>query len=210
MFKLPVLESAERLGWATYTNNDGERFDAFHPILLSEYVEMIRDGLEPPTQQIQVANQQSGFTEENSDTTRERARRATSAIVRDARFGTDVLAAYGNRCAMCGVGLKIVVGAHIYPASAPESPDVVSNGMCLCENHHRAFDRHLIWVEPDHLGIRLHPTLDPATDYEPDRNFVQTTFQQLSTPEVAEHAPNPEMFRRRYAYYENFYTWSQH
>lgn len=47
-----------------------------------------------------------------------RLRRAVSALIRDTRFSGSVLDAYMRRCAMCGLGLNLVQGAHIYPASA--------------------------------------------------------------------------------------------
>ena len=50
----------------------------------------------------------------------------------------------------------LVQGAHIYPARASDSPDKVWNGLALCSNHHTAFDRHLIWVEPSSRRVLLH------------------------------------------------------
>lgn len=46
---------------------------------------------------------------------------------------------YDDQCAACGVGLDIVEAAHIVQ-HALSGDDAIENGLCLCPNHHTAFD----------------------------------------------------------------------
>ena len=73
-------------------------------------------------------------------------RRALRAI----DFRARVLSAYEYRCAMCGVQLKLVEGAHILPVQQPDSTDHTSNGIALCALHHRAYDRSLVTFEANY------------------------------------------------------------
>ena len=73
---------------------------------------------------------------------------------RDPLFRSNVLAAYGYVCAMCGwdgrmyqqaVGLS---AAHLRWHSH-DGPDDVSNGLSLCELHHKLLDLGVIGLTPD-------------------------------------------------------------
>ncbi len=67
-------------------------------------------------------------------------------LVRDAAFRRTITSIYDNRCAVCEMkaidhlGRPIVDGAHIKPFSKFYD-DRIDNGICLCKNHHWAFDR---------------------------------------------------------------------
>jgi putative restriction endonuclease len=64
---------------------------------------------------------------------------------RDPNFRNAVLQAYGYRCGVCGMDLRIAnltVGleaAHIKWHTA-QGPDIVANGVSLCSLHHKLFD----------------------------------------------------------------------
>src|SRR5262249_16312605 len=136
----------------------------------------------------------SGLTRDDTAEAAERARRFASALARDAAFSKDVRKAYADRCAMCGLGLGLVVGAHIYPVSAPGSPDKVSNGLSLCQNHHAAFDNHKIWINPSTFEIRLHnEILSAATSNSAARRFVALTYKNLRLPSDSTKHPGREM-----------------
>ena len=106
--------------------------------------------------------------------------------------------AYGGRCAMCGLNFGLVVAAHIHPVAAPGSVDEVRNGLCLCPNHHQAFDNHRIWVNPDTGEIKVHPLLRTATT-PGDRAVVDTLHPAIQLPADRAARPRPDMFRQRYA-----------
>jgi putative restriction endonuclease len=65
-----------------------------------------------------------------------------------------VLAAYGNRCALCRVKLHLgfapvalgLEAAHVRWFQF-DGPDVVNNGIALCAFHHKAFDLGAFTVE---------------------------------------------------------------
>ncbi|HEX8703865.1 MAG TPA: HNH endonuclease signature motif containing protein [Myxococcaceae bacterium] len=71
------------------------------------------------------------------------------ALARDPAFAVTVRKMYKDRCAACGVSLGITEAAHLvsYALSRDNSP---LNGVCLCPNHHTAFDlADLVSFGPD-------------------------------------------------------------
>ena len=77
-------------------------------------------------------------------------------LVRSAVFGREVLRAYQSTCAISGLQLLSTTGAaplldacHIVPWSVSHD-DTIGNGLALCPNLHRAFDRHLFWIDGDY------------------------------------------------------------
>jgi putative restriction endonuclease len=64
-------------------------------------------------------------------------------------FRRQVLFAYGNRCAVTRVQLKLVDAAHILPVGAAGSSDHVRNGLALSPTYHRAFDTSLIYLDEE-------------------------------------------------------------
>jgi putative restriction endonuclease len=70
-----------------------------------------------------------------------------SRLSREAGFRRKVLFAYGNRCAVTRVQLRLVDAAHILPVGAPGSVDLVRNGVALSPTYHRAFDAGLIYLD---------------------------------------------------------------
>ena len=80
----------------------------------------------------------------------------TEVLVRSAVFSREVLRAYQSTCAVSGLQLMSTTGAaplldacHIVPWSVSHD-DTIGNGLALCPNLHRAFDRHLFWVDADY------------------------------------------------------------
>lgn len=68
---------------------------------------------------------------------------------RQGKFRKEILRAYNNTCAVCGVKEpKILRAAHIVPV-AKGGTDEISNGICLCTNHEIAFDNGLLKIRPD-------------------------------------------------------------
>lgn len=101
-------------------------------------------------------------------------------LVRDAGVPARVKALYDHHCQLCGVRIDIVTGAysegaHIVPlGGGAEGPDIDSNVLCLCPNHHVMLDHGGLyladdWTVLDRDGqaigqLRRHPDhhLDPA------------------------------------------------
>lgn len=204
---LGALHDAAAIGWAEYVSGTDERILAFRPELFPVYAEMFIGGvLVDPDTTVKIFLAADVTLDEPASV--ERARRATSALVRSARFREDVVAAYGGCCAMCGLGLRLVEGAHIYPASAPSSSDDVRNGLALCPNHHAAFDRYLLWIEPSTHRILHHPSLAEAAAASPTASaFVSSTASVLIAPRSAQDRASEQMIDARNSYFEDAYSW---
>lgn len=208
LFRSDILNSAALRGWAEYQSSTGEHIVALHPKLLGIFIDAVTAGIFPDSQEVIHASAASGVVQDNTEEAAERARAVASRLVRDARFSKDVRNAYNERCAMCGLSLGLIVGAHIFPASAPQSQDKVWNGLALCHNHHAAFDRHYIWIDPQNSNLRLRPDiLNVAQNDAAARTFAQNTRPSIVAPTIPAHRPRPAMFVQRYAYYEDQYNW---
>jgi hypothetical protein len=211
--RVETLQVAEATGWAEDHSDSDEIMRCFLPQLLPVAVLADVSEIDLPTESLRIAVLASGLDDplDESDemAAGKRTRRATSALVRDARFGRNVLAAYNGLCAMCDIDLDLVQGAHIYPASAPSSPDTTWNGLCLCANHHVAFDRHMIWVDPDDRVIKLHPrVLEQSSEKPAVAALVSTTKSALVEPVETRLRPRSEMFAKRYEHFTDRYAWA--
>jgi len=82
---------------------------------------------------------------------RQRIVQTISRIARSANFREQVLNAYGQRCAVTRLELRLVEAAHILPVSAPQSIDHVVNGISLSPTYHRAFDTGLIYLDDSYV-----------------------------------------------------------
>jgi len=203
-----LIEAAD-FGWSSSINETGERLLYFAPELLPVAVLTALTNVEPDERQIYRAlaglhRDKQGDDDQMADA--ERVRRTVNSLVRDSRFRGNVLGAYGSQCAMCGLGLGLVQGAHIYPASAPGSRDEVSNGLALCANHHLAFDRHLLAVHPLTGQVLLSPSVTLLAQSDSAvAEFLEGTRSFLRMP--SQGRPDPEAFTRRYSHYGDKYAW---
>lgn len=79
-------------------------------------------------------------------------------------FRRRVLSAYGFRCCVTGLSIRsLLIASHIVPwAVDPANRLNLRNGLCLNALHDRAFDSHLMWIEPDFV-VRLSPSLRQMT-----------------------------------------------
>ena len=76
--------------------------------------------------------------------------RVMRARLHQAHFRREVLAAYRNRCSICELRVRpLLDGAHITPDSSDGEP-IIQNGLAMCANHHRAFDRKILRVTEDY------------------------------------------------------------
>jgi hypothetical protein len=204
-----LLEQAATSGWSEHHSTSGELIIGFHPALLPAYIEARRSGLHIEPAQVSDISEASGLVAPPEETAAERARRGVSTLVRRAQFGKEVVEAYGGRCALCGLNFGLVEGAHIYPVQAPGSKDTVWNGLALCGNHHAAFDRHFVWIEPDRRSVKIHPTLLSAVSGDQTaRQFVESTLPRLRSPASRKQEPHADMFLQRYGFYEMKYDWA--
>jgi putative restriction endonuclease len=76
-------------------------------------------------------------------------------------FRRRILSAYEFRCCVTGLNVReFLVASHIVPWSEdPVNRLNTRNGLCLNPLHDRAFDRRLMWIDPEfriHFSRRLH------------------------------------------------------
>lgn len=82
-----------------------------------------------------------------------RKKYSVSIYARKYNFRKEVLEAYNNQCAICRCQEeKLLQAAHIVPVAQGGS-DLVSNGICLCANHHLMFDSGLIKIDFQNLKL---------------------------------------------------------
>ena len=103
-------------------------------------------------------------------------------------FRNEVLTAYQNTCAVCECSQdNLLVAAHIQD-KAHGGPDTVQNGLCLCANHHIAFDRGELRIMPDGtvFSFNQDPTITVTrikfpkrkVDY-PSEKFLQWKYAHI-------------------------------
>lgn len=101
----------------------------------------------------------------------------TLRLVRDTAVTRQVKALHDYRCQVCGVRLSSAAGpyaeaAHIRPLGAPHhGPDVLSNVLCLCLNHHILFDLGSFAVADDGQLLGL-----PGQLIQQQKHFIEPAF----------------------------------
>lgn len=205
---LELLKNAAHTKWSSQTSASGETLYAFAPAMFPSYVDMVVTAMFPSDDAIRVA---AAAAEAGEESPSERARRAVNVLVREGSFAAKVLAAYGSACALCGITLGIVEGAHIYPVAAPNSADDVANGLALCANHHSAFDRGLIHITAKARRVTLHPMVhQEAMRSQAAASLIGNTKAFLSEPLDPSARAADEYFRSRYQYLAPLYDWAGH
>ena len=149
-----VLHQAVIDGFAPHNKGNNELAIAFRPDFLVSYVDNLEAlhacGHEDSEIEMLSRIGQEPENVEDSEVTDEVAAPRSYAVIstkralRDIGFRKRVLTAYSHSCAMCGIQLRLIDGAHVLPASHPDSTDGTDNGVALCALHHRAFDRAFI------------------------------------------------------------------
>jgi putative restriction endonuclease len=118
-----------------------------------------------------------------------RKTRSSNHVERDSAVVESVKRIHEHACQMCDIQLTgpngpIADGAHIRGLGEPHNgPDIPSNVICLCPNHHRLFDSGAIYIDDnfrifDYTGASLGPltrqqghTIDLAfIKYHRDKN----------------------------------------
>jgi putative restriction endonuclease len=112
-----------------------------------------------------------------------RKTRTSTAVDRDTAVARSVKRIHEYACQMCDVQLTgprgpIADGAHIRGLGAPHNgPDIPSNILCLCPNHHRLFDAGAVFIDDNFRVFNYDGTpLGPLTrnkDHPIDLAFIR-------------------------------------
>lgn len=204
---LATLKDAKESGFASNRRDlsagEQEVVVAFSPESLGTYLELL-----PPFQEAVVSSSDAPLGERitagaepdqddlPSDEARQVAVQTVARLVRDRRFRTRVIRAYAGRCGFCGVGLGLTDAAHVQAVSDGGS-DALSNGVCACPTHHRAFDRGLLGIDDD-LSVVINRPLaaELGFDDEEVKQLENGVFDELDAPEGKEPAPERLAYHR--------------
>jgi putative restriction endonuclease len=126
-------------------------------------------GEEPAARQFAVAVDEAqrsvALGEGAGEAERRYALRLTKQRVHQPLFRAQVVAAYGQCCAICRLRYpSLLDAAHIVRDGQPRGDPVVENGLSLCKIHHAAFDQNLLGVDPDHLAVEVRADVRDQTD----------------------------------------------
>ena len=119
-------------------------------------------------------------------------------------FASQVMSAYGTRCAVCSLGhRRLLDAAHIRPDAAAGAP-VVSNGLALCKIHHAAFDVHVLGIRPD-LVVEIKQALLEEIDGPMLRHGLQEHHGRplLQVPRRPVDRPDRRALAERYALFSS-------
>lgn len=100
-------------------------------------------------------------------------------IVRDTKIAKRVKQLHNYQCQVCGTALETSAGlyaeaAHIKPLGQPHNgPDVESNILCLCPNHHVLFDNGGFTISDDLKLIGIEGELKTVKRHTVDLEFIQ-------------------------------------
>lgn len=100
-------------------------------------------------------------------------------LVRDTAKARAVKVLHEYTCQMCGVRLEGPGGpyaeaAHIRPLGSPhDGPDVMSNILCLCPNHHVLFDLGSVSIADDFSLLGMRRVLRQHPKHEVEVEYVQ-------------------------------------
>ena len=117
-----------------------------------------------------------------------------NSIIRDAFFRKTIVHIYKYRCSFCGLKVihsitqSIVDGAHIKPFSEFYDNNV-NNGICLCKNHHWAFDQGLFSLDDDYKILVARDFIEESPNAKPLSDFQN---EILILPESERYLPRLE------------------
>lgn len=118
--------------------------------------------------------------------------------IRDSSFKARVLTSYQNRCAFCGMQLKLIDAAHIMPVEHNGS-DETSNGISLCALHHRAYDRNLVTFNERYEIIQSEPSYQKLREIGLDGGldrFVRDLRALILLPPAINDRPHVDNIRQ--------------
>ena len=108
-------------------------------------------------------------------------------------YRSRVLAAYGDRCAICKLGRRGLLDAsHIIDDAHADGLAIVPNELALCRIHHGAFDQFLIGIRPDRTIEVAHDVLEEVDGPMLRHGLKAIDKQQLRVPRSPRSQPDPE------------------
>lgn len=128
--------------------------------------------------------------------------REVKARLHQEAFRDMVLTAYNHKCAISGLPVPdLLEAAHIIPDAHEQGLAEVQNGICLSRLHHKAFDKMLIGIRPDHTIVvseKLKSISDgPILEY----GLKQIDGLRISIPKKIELQPSSKYLEMRWEHF---------
>lgn len=129
--------------------------------------------------------------------------RESNFRLHQASFRHNVLKAYQNKCSITGLPIpKLIEAAHIISDKEIGPMQTVSNGIALSRLHHKAYDSHMLGIDPDykiHLGREFErlERSDVISNY-----FIIYKGTKISIPNSNQLKPNKDYLARRFESFE--------
>ncbi len=125
--------------------------------------------------------------------------RIVQARLHQARFRTQILHAYQERCAICRLRHEeLLDAAHILPDGHARGQPVVQNGLALCKLHHSAFDGNFLGIRPDSV-IEIRKDILEETDGPVLLHGLKEFHaKKLHLPRAEQAKPDPSRLEERY------------
>ncbi len=126
-------------------------------------------------------------------------------FVRSSIFKREVIKLYDNTCCITGLRVDTTINAslldacHIIPFSVSHN-DTITNGLSLCPNMHRAFDRGLISIDENYRVAVSNKFNEPKKSVY---SIDQFKGSQILLPENVKHYPSQQNFewhRKQYGF----------
>jgi len=115
------------------------------------------------------------------------------------RFRELVVAAYRERCTVCGLRhTELLDAAHILPDRDQRGRPEVPNGLSLCKIHHGAFDAEILGVDP---AYRIHIRRDVLDEHDGPmllHGLQEMHSRRILLPSRDTLRPNPEYLEERF------------
>jgi len=124
-------------------------------------------------------------------------------FVRGGVFKRVVPAIYNHTCCISGMrvtvtrSVQMIDACHIVPFSESRN-DTISNGISLCPNLHRAFDRFLITIDSDYR-MRMAKDVIESGPF----GLAQFEGKEIMLPEDRKYWPGKENFEWHWGRFEN-------
>lgn len=115
------------------------------------------------------------------------------------KFREMVLAAYGERCAMCRLGHNpLLDAAHILEDRDERGKPEVPNGVALCKIHHSAYDANILGISPDFM-VHVRETVLEEHDGPMLKYGLQALqHQMIQLPRVIAQRPRRDYLEDRF------------
>ena len=173
--------------WAKFLNSP-------EPLLQVEYDELINlpvESLEEITIDRENIESKLDFNPENLTDARERTNRSIVQRQGQSQFRSELLKAYGGKCAITDCDAKDALeAAHIFPYLGTDT-NHVKNGLLLRADIHTLFDLYLISIDPDTSKVIVSSSLLNTC-------YKELNGKSLKSPQNYAVSPSLQALARHY------------